>query len=108
MGRYRKTHLVLTEGFYHFPGTEFPVFDTALGKVGLYVCYDMCFPEVTRILANKGAELLISVTGWPNVTGTDDASGHTEYMLFQKRAPRRIWCPSLSPRCAGSTSRDTA
>ena len=84
VGRYRKTHLVLTEGFYHFPGTEFPVFDTALGKVGLYVCYDMCFPEVTRILANKGAELLISVTGWPNVTGTDDASGHTEYMLFQK------------------------
>lgn len=84
VGKYRKSHLVLTENFYHFPGTDYPVFDTKLGKIGLYICYDMCFPEVARILANKGAELLISITGWPNVTGTDDASGHIEYMTFQK------------------------
>lgn len=100
VGKYHKTHLVLTENFYHFPGTEFPVFDTRLGRIGLYICYDMCFPEVARILANKGAEMLISITGWPNITGTDDASGHIEYMTFQKaRAAENmvpIVCATLS------------
>ncbi|WP_418734737.1 carbon-nitrogen hydrolase family protein [Ellagibacter sp.] len=84
IGKYRKTHLVLTESLYHFPGTEFPVFDTALGRIGMYICYDMCFPEVARSLAIKGAELLICLTGWPNITGTEDAAGHIEYMTFQK------------------------
>ena len=101
VGKYRKTHLVLTENFYHFPGTEFPVFDTKLGKIGLYICYDMCFPEVARILASKGAELLVSMTGWPNITGTDDASGHIEYMTFQKARAAENMVPVVCATLCG-------
>ncbi|MCX6926860.1 MAG: carbon-nitrogen hydrolase family protein [Verrucomicrobia bacterium] len=41
------------------PGTELPVFDTDFGKVGIMICYDSWFPEVTRLLAYKGAELVL-------------------------------------------------
>jgi predicted amidohydrolase len=41
------------------PGTDLPVFDTDFGKVGIMICYDSWFPEVTRLLAYKGAELVL-------------------------------------------------
>jgi predicted amidohydrolase len=43
------------------PGSDYPVFDTKLGKVGLMVCYDGFFPEVARALSNRGAEII----AWP-------------------------------------------
>lgn len=101
VGRYQKTHLVFSENQYHLPGTEFPVFDTRLGKIGMYICYDMCFPEVPRILAVKGAELLISITGWPNITRTDDAAGHIEYMTFQKARAAENMVPVVSSTLCG-------
>ena len=48
------------------PGHDYPVFDTAFGKVGLMVCYDGFFPEVARELGNRGAEVI----AWP-VWGCD-------------------------------------
>jgi predicted amidohydrolase len=43
------------------PGSDYPVFDTRIGKIGLMVCYDGFFPEVARALANRGAEII----AWP-------------------------------------------
>jgi len=40
------------------PGTEYPVFNTAFGKVGMMICWDVHFPEVARQLANNGAEII--------------------------------------------------
>jgi predicted amidohydrolase len=61
VGRYRKTHLPLAE---LESGTEagnaFPVFDTDIGRVGLQVCYDHMYPEVTRLLALNGAEIVFT------------------------------------------------
>ncbi|MFO0849774.1 MAG: carbon-nitrogen hydrolase family protein [Gemmataceae bacterium] len=62
IGKYRKVCLPRGEierGVA--PGSEYPVFDTRFGKVGLMVCYDGFFPEVARELANRGAEVI----GWP-------------------------------------------
>jgi len=59
-GKYRKTHLPETEvngGIT--PGTAYPVFRTDFGTVGLEICYDYCFPEVTRSLALQGAEIIL-------------------------------------------------
>jgi predicted amidohydrolase len=59
IGKYRKVCLPRSEiegGIT--PGSEYPVFDTALGKVGLMVCYDGFFPEVARALSNRGAEII--------------------------------------------------
>ena len=47
------------EKFYFRPGnTGYPVFDTAVGKVGVYICYDRHFPEGARALGLHGAELV--------------------------------------------------
>jgi N-carbamoylputrescine amidase len=63
LGKYRKTHIPHVQGFwekYYFrPGnTGYPVFDTAVGKVGVYICYDRHFPEGARALGLNGAEIV--------------------------------------------------
>jgi predicted amidohydrolase len=61
-GKYRKVCLPRGEiegGLA--PGSEYPVFETRFGKVGMMVCYDGFFPEVARELTNRGAEVI----AWP-------------------------------------------
>ncbi len=65
LGKYRKQHIPQTKGFwekfYFKPGTGgYPVFDTAVGKVGVYICYDRHFPEGWRALGLNGAELVFN------------------------------------------------
>lgn len=62
IGKYRKVSLPPGEAAKGIaPGHDYPVFDTAFGKVGLMVCYDGFFPEVARELAKNGAEVI----AWP-------------------------------------------
>ncbi len=59
IGRYRKVHLFNEEKFWFTPGnSEFPVFDIGIARIGIMICFDWIFPETTRILALKGAELI--------------------------------------------------
>ncbi|GAA4878265.1 hydrolase [Kitasatospora terrestris] len=63
LGKYRKHHIPQVKGFwekYYFkPGNlGWPVFDTAVGKVGVYICYDRHFPEGWRALGMAGAEIV--------------------------------------------------
>jgi len=61
-GKYRKVCLPRGEidaGIA--PGTEYPVFPTRFGKLGMMVCYDGFFPEVARELSRRGAEVI----AWP-------------------------------------------
>jgi N-carbamoylputrescine amidase len=65
LGRYRKTHIPQVRGFwekfYFRPGnTGWPVFDTAVGRVGVYICYDRHFPEGWRALGLAGAEIVFN------------------------------------------------
>lgn len=65
LGKYRKQHIPQVKGFwekYYFtPGTDgYPVFDTAVGKVGVYICYDRHFPEGWRALGLNGAEIVFN------------------------------------------------
>ena len=53
-----------TEKDWFTAGTEYKVFDTEIGRIGLFICYDASFPEVSRILAIKGADCLYIVTNW--------------------------------------------
>ena len=63
MGKYRKTHIPHTSGFWEKfffrPGNlGYPVFETAYAKVGVYICYDRHFPEGARVLGLNGAEIV--------------------------------------------------
>ncbi len=66
LGKYRKNHIPhcppgFWEKFYFKPGNlGYPVFDTAYGKVGVYICYDRHFPDGARILGLKGAEIVFN------------------------------------------------
>ncbi|MGI9603910.1 MAG: nitrilase-related carbon-nitrogen hydrolase [Acidimicrobiales bacterium] len=65
LGKYRKTHIPQVKGFwekfYFRPGNlGYPVFDTAVGKVGVYICYDRHFPEGWRALGLNGAEIVFN------------------------------------------------
>jgi predicted amidohydrolase len=66
IGSYRKSHLpFLGVDRYVRAGDELPVFDTTIGRIGLEICYDLRFPEVTRSLALAGAEIVCLPTNWP-------------------------------------------
>ena len=62
LGAYRKTHLFPTERKtnkgWTTPGDRYPVFPTEIGTIGIHICYDGDFPEISRILAVKGAKIL--------------------------------------------------
>jgi beta-ureidopropionase len=78
LGKYRKHHIPhvapgFWEKFYFRPGNlGYPVFNTAAGKVGVYICYDRHFPEGARILGLHGAEIVLN----PSAT----VAGLSEYL----------------------------
>jgi N-carbamoylputrescine amidase len=65
LGKYRKTHIPQVHGFlekYYFrPGNlGYPVFHTAVGTIGVYICYDRHFPEGWRALGLAGARIVFN------------------------------------------------
>ncbi|HEX7099766.1 MAG TPA: nitrilase-related carbon-nitrogen hydrolase [Acidimicrobiia bacterium] len=65
LGKYRKTHIPHVNGFwekfYFRPGNlGYPVFDTKVGRIGVYICYDRHFPEGWRALGLAGAKIVFN------------------------------------------------
>jgi predicted amidohydrolase len=59
-GTYRKVHLYWPEEREGVsPGDDLPVFDLDFGRVGVMICYDSWFPETAKLLAQKGAEIIL-------------------------------------------------
>lgn len=65
LGKYRKNHIPQVAGFWEKfffkPGNlGYPVFQTSVGKIGVYICYDRHFPEGARALGLNGAEIVFN------------------------------------------------
>jgi len=71
VGKYRKIHLpthsVFEERRYYRPGQEASVFRPNIGIIGLSICYDLYFPELTRLQALQGAELVVCISASPGL-----------------------------------------
>ncbi len=59
IGKQRKIHCSRDEVFYYKGGRELPVFDIGPCKVGIVICYDNQFPEIARVLALRGADVIL-------------------------------------------------
>jgi predicted amidohydrolase len=74
VGKYRKmylpTHSMFEEKRYFRPGYDVAVFNTKLGRIGLIVCYDIFFPEVSRLTRLNGAQLIVCISASPAVRQT--------------------------------------
>ena len=66
-GKYRKIHLfsLMNEDRSFTGGDSWLVVDTSVGRLGVVICYDLRFPELTRRLALEGAEILAVPGEWP-------------------------------------------
>lgn len=85
--RYIKAHLPFL-GFDRFavPGSALDVFDTRWGKIGILICFDQRLPEPARVLALKGADLIVLPTNWPI-----GAEVSAEFMSIARAAENKVF-----------------
>ncbi|MFH0848258.1 MAG: carbon-nitrogen hydrolase family protein [archaeon] len=60
------THTIFEEKRYFRPGYETRVIDTEVGRIGLTICYDLFFPEITRLLVADGAQFIACISVSPD------------------------------------------
>ena len=75
LGKYYKIHLPAVERWTVARGDSFPVFQTEFGLVGLLICYDFAFPEISRCLTLNGAEVLFCPTMGVGTKGACEGNG---------------------------------
>jgi predicted amidohydrolase len=93
IGVFRKLHNQFEWPVFS-PGDHLSVFPTPLGKVGMFICYDLCFPEIIRAFALQGAIIASMTTAWP-MQGDDpetDYYGYTFDILSRANAlSNQMW-----------------
>jgi predicted amidohydrolase len=93
VGTARKSFLWHFDSRWFSPSADYPVFETALGRIGMIVCADGRQPEISRVLALKGAQIIVDVTNWVT-TGADPyqlSNPQYEYMLPSRAVENKVW-----------------
>src|SRR5437899_397231 len=102
LSRYRKVHLYDALGFKEsmklYPGSSIakPV-KTSIGKLGLMICYDLRFPEMSRILASSGSEILMVPSAWVKGKMKEE-----HWMTINKTRAIENGCYVISPDQVGN------
>ena len=88
-----KSNLWHFDGRYVLPGSSFPVAETEFGPVGMMVCADGRIPEISRILALKGAKMILDLTNLTSTGRNRDtlSNPQLEYMLPARAAENGVW-----------------
>jgi 5-aminopentanamidase len=85
--RYIKTHLpYLGYDRFAISGVDLPVFETRWGNIGILICFDQRPPEPARVLALKGADLIVLPTNWP--VGAEVSA---EFMSIARAAENKVF-----------------
>ena len=91
-GKYRKMHIpddpAYYEKFYFTPGDlGFEPIQTSVGRLGVLVCWDQWYPEAARLMAMRGAEMLIYPTaiGWESSDSNDEKMRQREAWVTVQR-----------------------
>src|SRR3989449_7815293 len=93
LGKYRKVHLPFLgiDRFVNSGDLGFDVHETPLGRIGLNICYDASFPESSRIMALRGADLVVLPTNWP--TGSEEMA---EYVINARGLENHIYYAAIN------------
>ncbi len=89
IGNYKKNHLVQkSEGKYITSGSDIPVFRTKIGNIGIQICRDLLYPEITRRMLLKGAELVFCPSFWSAKSSSYDWIYNNKY--FKNKTPKEV------------------
>jgi predicted amidohydrolase len=93
IGKQRKLHLSRDENLFYKGGRELPVFDIGKCKIGTVICYDNQFPEPARILAIRGAEVILMphaarIKMWDDTAESESAARRQSFEQFRPYAMR--------------------
>lgn len=98
LGATAKSFLWHFDRHWFRPGTQYPVFDTPLGRLGMLICADGRMPEIARSLALQGAQVVIDATAW--VTGGGErqtlTSPQSDYMIPTRALENGVWVVAAS------------
>ena len=131
LGKHRKNHIPQVKGFwekfYFRPGNlGYPVFDTAVGRIGVYICYERHFPEGWRALGLGGREDRVQPVGdqprasrstcgassrprrrWPTSTSSARSTGSASSRWATTTSTARPTSPTRAASCIGEAASDT-
>ena len=102
VAKHRKTHLfdINVEGGQAFresevltPGDQVTVFDTPWGKMGLCICFDLRFQELSKLMADKGAQMIVVPAAFNMTTGP----AHWELLFRQRAVDNQIFTLGVAP-----------
>src|SRR5262249_50103593 len=91
IGKQRKLHLSRDEALFYKGGKDIGVIDIGKCKLGIVICYDNQFPEIARILALRGADVLLMphaarIKLWQDTPESEAAARRHSYNTFKKYA----------------------
>ena len=93
VGTHHKIHIPGYEKHYFIPGNKAEVFKTPIGNFGITICYDGQFPELTRTLALKGAEILVMLWNMPDFSNPPEL---LQYITATRAAENRMFAVSCN------------
>lgn len=108
IAKHRKAHLfdIDVKGGQRFkesdtltPGDQVTVFDTEFCKIGLCICYDFRFPELSRLMVNKGAKIILVPAAFNMTTGP----AHWEIMFRSRALDNQVYAIGTAPARDAST-----
>jgi predicted amidohydrolase len=93
IGRTRKSFLWHFDNNWFQPDSHYPVFDTKIGKIGMFICADGRQPEIARALSLQGAEILLDLTNLVT-TGLERknwTNPQADYIIPTRALENRVW-----------------